>query len=192
MLVRHGYGVLLFDRRGEGESDGDYNAFGWDGERDLDAAIAFLASRRDVDRRRIGGIGLSVGGELLLQAAAHSQRLRAVVADGAGIRSIRDHLAVDRRRPIGWISPLLVETLATAVLSDSSPPPALRDLVRRAPRSSSMPVGEPAERTSTPATSWRRGGQSCSGRSPRPATPAGWPRDPPSMSDASSPSSTAT
>jgi hypothetical protein len=25
MLVRHGYGVLLLDRRGEGESDGDYN-----------------------------------------------------------------------------------------------------------------------------------------------------------------------
>ena len=31
MLARHGYGVLLFDRRGEGESDGDPNAFGWAG-----------------------------------------------------------------------------------------------------------------------------------------------------------------
>ena len=30
MLVRHGYGVLLFDRRGEGDSDGDPNALGWD------------------------------------------------------------------------------------------------------------------------------------------------------------------
>ena len=29
MLVRHGYGVLLFDRRGEGESEGDPNIFGW-------------------------------------------------------------------------------------------------------------------------------------------------------------------
>jgi uncharacterized protein len=26
MLVRHGYGVLLLDRRGEGESEGDFNA----------------------------------------------------------------------------------------------------------------------------------------------------------------------
>ena len=33
MLARHGYGVLLFDRRGEGESEGDPNIFGWDGER---------------------------------------------------------------------------------------------------------------------------------------------------------------
>ena len=28
-LIRHGYGVLLYDRRGEGESDGDVNAYGW-------------------------------------------------------------------------------------------------------------------------------------------------------------------
>src|SRR5262245_9570085 len=28
MLLRHGYGVLLFDQRGEGRSDGDPNAFG--------------------------------------------------------------------------------------------------------------------------------------------------------------------
>ena len=43
MLVRHGYGVLLFDRRGEGESDGDPNSWGWGGDRDLQAAIAWLA-----------------------------------------------------------------------------------------------------------------------------------------------------
>ena len=45
MLVRHGYGVLLFDRRGEGASEGDPNTFGWHGERDLHAAAAFLRSR---------------------------------------------------------------------------------------------------------------------------------------------------
>ena len=38
MLVRHGYGVLLFDRRGEGASEGDPNVFGWVGDRDLHAA----------------------------------------------------------------------------------------------------------------------------------------------------------
>ena len=42
MLVRHGYGVLLFDRRGEGESEGDPNLFGWQGERDVHGAVAFL------------------------------------------------------------------------------------------------------------------------------------------------------
>ena len=90
MLVRHGYGVLLFDRRGEGESDGDPNALGWAGDRDLDAAIAFLQDRADVDPGRIGGIGLSVGGEMLLDRAADATALRAVVSDGAGIRSVRE------------------------------------------------------------------------------------------------------
>ena len=39
---------------------------------------------------RIGGIGFSVGGEQLLEAAARNHRLRAVVADGAGERSLRE------------------------------------------------------------------------------------------------------
>src|SRR5918994_652278 len=62
MLVRHGYGVLLFDRRGEGASEGDSNLFGWGGERDIDAAVEFLRARSDVEPGRIGGIGFSVGG----------------------------------------------------------------------------------------------------------------------------------
>ena len=92
MLIRHGYGVLLLDRRGEGASEGDYNAFGWAGERDLRAAIGFLQQRPDVDPDRIGGLGLSVGGELLLQTAAHTPALRAVVSEGAGQRSLAEHL----------------------------------------------------------------------------------------------------
>src|SRR5207237_9616779 len=67
LLVSHGYGVLLFDRRGEGESAGDPNAFGWGAPADMKAAVAYLQRRPDVDRGRIGGIGLSVGGETLLQ-----------------------------------------------------------------------------------------------------------------------------
>ena len=54
MLIRHGYGVLLFDRRGEAASEGDPNIFGWVGDRDLHAAAAYLRSRADVfgaDRR---------------------------------------------------------------------------------------------------------------------------------------------
>jgi uncharacterized protein len=46
MLVRHRYGVLVFDRRGEGNSEGDPNALGWGGDRDLKAAIAFDAITR--------------------------------------------------------------------------------------------------------------------------------------------------
>ena len=89
ILARHGYGVLLFDRRGEGESDGDPNAFGWGGHRDVAAAVRFLRRRPDVEKDRIGGIGLSVGGEMMLESAAKSRGLRAVVSEGAGERSVR-------------------------------------------------------------------------------------------------------
>ena len=93
MLARHGYGVLLFDRRGEGESEGDPNIFGWQGERDIHAAVAFLQRRPDVDPDRIGGIGLSVGGEMMIAAAAQSDGLKAIVPEGASSRSMRDDLA---------------------------------------------------------------------------------------------------
>src|SRR5262249_49175967 len=39
MLVRHGYGVLLLDMRGTGESDGDSNALGWSAGADVETAI---------------------------------------------------------------------------------------------------------------------------------------------------------
>ena len=90
MLARHGYGVLLFDRRGEGRSEGEPNAWGWGGEADVKAAIDYLQRRPDVDADRIGGIGLSVGGEMMIEAAAETDELKAVVSDGAGARSYNE------------------------------------------------------------------------------------------------------
>ena len=86
MLARHGYGVLILDRRGEGESEGDGSMFGWGGTPDIHAAVDFLKARPDVDPARIGGIGFSVGGEVMLQAAAENPDLAAVVSEGAGSR----------------------------------------------------------------------------------------------------------
>ena len=136
MLARHGYGVLLFDRRGEGESEGDPNILGWAGERDLHAAVSFLQGRPDVDPDRIGGIGLSVGGEMMIEAAAESEGLRAVVSEGAGIRSIREALAIsDTRKRLEAALAHAVVTPAVALFSNDRPPPSLEDLAPRiAPR----------------------------------------------------------
>jgi MYXO-CTERM domain-containing protein len=141
MLVRHGYGVLLFDRRGEGASEGDPNAFGWNGERDLDAAAAYLRGRTDVDPQRIGGIGLSVGGEMLIHAAAHSDAFKAVVSEGASGQSIRDGLAngdtLDAFLGGGAVS------LATAVFTNVLPPPSLKSEVSKiAPNGVFLVYGE--------------------------------------------------
>lgn len=128
LLASHGYGVLLFDRRGEGESEGDPNAFGWAGTRDLEAAVAYLRSRSEVDGERIGGLGLSVGGELMLQAAAEGAGFRAIVSEGAGIRSVREALELTGSER--WIGVLEfgVATVATAVFTSDLPPPALTEL----------------------------------------------------------------
>jgi fermentation-respiration switch protein FrsA (DUF1100 family) len=134
LLARHGYGVLLFDRRGEGESEGDINLYGWNGEPDLAAAVDFLRARPDVDPRRIGGLGLSVGGELLLQTAAHTPALRAVVSEGAGARSLAEHLDTPGLGKLQrWLTPAVAQTAAVAVLSGHRPPGDLADLVRRIP-----------------------------------------------------------
>jgi hypothetical protein len=42
MLARRGFGVLLFDRRGEGRSEGDPDSWGWDFNKDIGAGIDFL------------------------------------------------------------------------------------------------------------------------------------------------------
>jgi hypothetical protein len=135
LLARHGYGVLLFDRRGEGESEGDPEALGWIGDRDVKAAVAFLATQPDVDPDRIGGIGLSTGGEVLLQTAARSKALQAVVSEGAGIRSIREELELPGAMKWALLPQWSLSTVATAVFSNHAPPPNLTDLVGRiAPR----------------------------------------------------------
>ena len=131
MLVRHGYGALLFDRRGEGESQGDPNVFGWEFDKDLEAAAAFLQRRPDVDQGRIGGIGLSVGGEALLQTAAKSRAFKAVVSEGAGARSVREDLELSGAGKWAALPQSLVMTAGTAVFSNALPPASLRDLTPR-------------------------------------------------------------
>jgi uncharacterized protein len=86
-LANAGYGVLLFDWPGHGESDGVVR-WGWAEQGALGAAIDFLHGRPELDPARIGALGFSMGGYLTAQVAAKDQRLRAVVligtpADGA-------------------------------------------------------------------------------------------------------------
>ncbi len=128
MMARHGYGVLLLDVRGHGNSGGQFT-LGWDANLDIDAAIAYLRARPDVDPDRIGALGLSMGGEVAMQAAAHTERLKVVVSDGAGARSLGDSLS-------GPVNPLAVpamwtSTYALALFTGLRPPPPLTELIPR-------------------------------------------------------------
>jgi hypothetical protein len=119
MLARHGYGVLLLVPRGQGTSEGDIVR--WAGDTDLLAGAGYLQSRADVDDARIGAIGFSVGGEQLLEAAARSTAIRAVVSEGAGGR-VGETDASGVLEPLVDVS-MFVMTTATTVFQNHGPHP---------------------------------------------------------------------
>jgi uncharacterized protein len=87
MLAKAGYGVLLYDARGRGESQGHENAAGWQWDRDIRGAVSFLTNRRIA---HIGLLGLSTGAEAVVTEAASDKRIEAVVADGLQARTAAD------------------------------------------------------------------------------------------------------
>ncbi len=93
VLARRGFGVLLVDARGHGRSGGRGMDLGWFGDRDVSAAVGFVAAQPAVDPARIGVLGLSMGGEEALGAAGSDPRIRAVVAEGATGRTAADKSA---------------------------------------------------------------------------------------------------
>lgn len=130
MLVRNGYGVLMVDPRGYGESEGDPNAYGWGSARDIDAAAAWLRHRPEVKKGRIGGLGLSVGGEQMIEAAADNYTLKGVVSEGAGIRSVREAFVRRGVSPPALLLQFpqdLAQTVAVWLLGSEAPPPSLVD-----------------------------------------------------------------
>ena len=126
LLARHGYGVLLYDERGRGESEGAPDAIGWTWKRDVAGALAWLRQRPDVDPGRIGGLGLSTGAEALVQAAAQRGDLRAVVADGVEARTVTEAARVASPTDVPYWVALYA---ADRVLSGTAPPPDLGRLV---------------------------------------------------------------
>jgi pimeloyl-ACP methyl ester carboxylesterase len=90
-LAEKGYGVLLFDLRAHGQSDGTVFPV-TDASPDVRAAVAYLRSRKEVDPQRIGALGLSLGAHVILQAAAQDPSLQALVADGASFNAMDDVL----------------------------------------------------------------------------------------------------
>lgn len=131
MLISAGYGVLLYDTRGHGESGGTTNALGWEGDRDARAALAYLSDRDDVEPGRVGILGLSMGAEIAIDAAASGGNFGAVVADGAGVRSLRELATLDSRPEKYLELPVMVAmTAGTTLLTGETPPLPLTGQVK--------------------------------------------------------------
>lgn len=83
MLRKHGYSVLLTSVRAHDGSDGERISFGHEEMKDLDAWYKYAVQLPGVDSGRIGIVGASMGGSLVIQYAAKNPGIHAVIADSA-------------------------------------------------------------------------------------------------------------
>lgn len=84
-LSAAGFGVLAFDWRAHGESEGAWVTYGFLERKDLTAALNLVSQRPDVDPKRIGALGFSRGGTVVLEVAAVDPRIRAVVVESTAV-----------------------------------------------------------------------------------------------------------
>jgi dipeptidyl aminopeptidase/acylaminoacyl peptidase len=104
LLAHAGFGVLTYDSRGMGGSEGS-PTLGRLEQQDLRSAIDYVVSRPDVDTARIGAMGHSTGGATTVLAAAYDDRIRAVVTD-AGWSNIRHWLEPSSRDSFKGVTPV--------------------------------------------------------------------------------------
>lgn len=77
-LVRKGFACLRFDFRGSGDSAGEFSEITVSSEiEDARTALAFVRSQDQIDRSRIGLVGMSLGGMIAALVLAEDSGIRA-------------------------------------------------------------------------------------------------------------------
>ena len=97
-LRARGFHVLLIDLRGHGDSGGSGSTLGLSEPDDIRAAVQLLRQRADVDQRRIGLLGFSLGATAALRAAATCPEVHAVTVDSPFADLYDQAASVVRRR----------------------------------------------------------------------------------------------
>ncbi len=87
-LTKNGIAVLRYDDRGVGDSQGDFDsATSADFATDVESAIAYLKTRKEIDTDKIGLIGHSEGGLIAPMVASTSDEVDFIILmAGTGIR----------------------------------------------------------------------------------------------------------
>lgn len=103
-LTRNGIGVLRYDDRGTAQSTGDFSkATTLDLSNDAEAAVEYLMSRTDVNKKKIGLMGHSEGGVIAPMVAARNKNVSHIVLlAGTGVRG--DKLLLMQQRAISLAS----------------------------------------------------------------------------------------
>jgi dienelactone hydrolase len=103
-FTKEGYGVLMFDWPAHGESSGDRVTWGDRERTSFRAALSWAIRQPGVDSTRVGAVGFSMGGTIVLSEAVRDHRIQAVVAE-AGYPSVEAMIRHDMRK-YGWLSEL--------------------------------------------------------------------------------------
>lgn len=113
-LTRNGIGVLRFDDRGTHDSGGSFaTATSADFATDVEAALAYLKTRKEVDKKHLGLMGHSEGGMIAPMVAARSQDVAfMVLLAGPGIPG--DSILLLQQELIGRAMGTSEEELAAA------------------------------------------------------------------------------
>lgn len=118
-LAANGYVVLRYDKRGCGESGGEFTRFGLeDFARDVAVAGAFLAGRRETDEQGVFAIGHGYGGQAITIAArAHPDLFAGLALLATSASPTPDWLRVQHRYALTRLgaSPAEVEAWLAAV-----------------------------------------------------------------------------
>jgi fermentation-respiration switch protein FrsA (DUF1100 family) len=129
LLARKKYGVLAWDARAHGESDGNISTIGYLEVLDVKAALDYVQAQADVEH--IGAWGGSMGGATIIRAAAQFPQIEAIFIDSsfASLEEEFNYLV-----PYPVINPLakFIVTAGTGFrLEDVDP---LHDIARISPR----------------------------------------------------------
>ena len=129
LLARKKYGVLAWDARAHGESDGDVSTIGYLEVRDVKAALAYVLAQPGIEH--IGAWGGSMGGATIIRAAAQFPQIGALFIDSS-FTSLDDEINYLVPYPI--INPLakFVAKAETGISPDQVNP--LDDIGKISPR----------------------------------------------------------
>jgi fermentation-respiration switch protein FrsA (DUF1100 family) len=129
LLAKKGYGVLAWDARAHGESDGEISTIGYLEALDVRAALDYVLAQPGVEH--IGGWGGSMGGATLIRAAAAFPEIEALFIDSS-FASLDDEF--DFLIPYPLLNPLakaLAQIRTGINLTEIDP---LRDISQISPR----------------------------------------------------------
>jgi len=77
-FCREGFLVVIFNFRGTGGSEGNFDILGW--ARDLENGLDYLSHRSEVDRQRVYLMGFSGGAAVSIYVAAHRKQIGGVIS----------------------------------------------------------------------------------------------------------------